>query len=599
MSDSWVPWLQQGYGGSGGGLNISTRPNDGRFGGGMTSTGVAPWLTQNTFMLQAPPAFDPAAEAGATGATGAATTGAAPAGLRLPTISDWTTYYATGKFPTGVVHPNSAEGKALASGQSIPAQGGAEPEVDRRAERQRRDAEAARAAAQGQAPVKESPNTTVVGSTGGQAGTMEPPPGRGQARNAPVADAWDSRDPNYAIESPWNERKTARMEERFGDANGVFTAQDASAIADVMERKAARSAAPAPSPGGYGAPSGVIDDPRLQVAYGIGGSWDEVNEHDPQILAAAERHGVDPAMLKAMMVIESGGISGIPNQNGYSAVGLMQVKPDIHQPYASALGYDLRTDEGQIGYAAALLGGQTPLTQGMSPEEAFLQVYYPTGGLDVPGEDGHTPRQYLNDMHVLMEVINQSGIANSQPPQDRGARAVRDASTVRDGEFVPIDETVNTGSIAGNALIDYARQFVGYTYTLGAPGVSGPTQDRNAAPSTFDCSSFVQWLYYHSTGKVLPRVTFDQINEGQPVEMDQLQVGDVLFFDTYTGDGRSDQGAAGSWDIDTTPETPEHVGIYIGNGQFIHAMNPDDGVGISELNDYWLSGSMGARRLDW
>ena len=38
--------------------------------------------------------------------------------------------------------------------------------------------------------------------------------------------------------------------------------------------------------------------------------------------------------------------------------------------------------------------------------DAFLKVYYPTPGLDVPGESGHTPRMYLHDMQMYMDLIN-------------------------------------------------------------------------------------------------------------------------------------------------------------------------------------------------
>jgi hypothetical protein len=95
----------------------------------------------------------------------------------------------------------------------------------------------------------------------------------------------------------------------------------------------------------------------------------------------------------------------------------MQFKRELWQPRASALGYDLNTPEGQIGMAAAILGGDVPGVKGKTPEERFLSTYYPTAGLDVPGEDGHTPRQYLADMHELMRQIDAAAGTTGTTPQ--------------------------------------------------------------------------------------------------------------------------------------------------------------------------------------
>jgi hypothetical protein len=176
-----------------------------------------------------------------------------------------------------------------------------------------------------------------------------------------------------------------------------------------------REVVPAPAPPGGGgnipAPSGgTLGAPTGQIPVGNitgGGSWDSVNQYDAQLSAAAAKHGVDPAMLKAMMIIESGGDPGAAGAGG--AIGLMQVKPEYWQAEAQSLGYDLYTPEGQIGMAAAILGGDVGATRGMSPEEAFVSVYYPTPCLDCPGESGHTPRMYLDDMRMYMDIINAAG----------------------------------------------------------------------------------------------------------------------------------------------------------------------------------------------
>jgi cell wall-associated NlpC family hydrolase len=95
-----------------------------------------------------------------------------------------------------------------------------------------------------------------------------------------------------------------------------------------------------------------------------------------------------------------------------------------------------------------------------------------------------------------------------------------------------------------------------------------------AAPGGFDCSGLVMWAYAQ-VGVSLPHSTYAQYNVGVPVSRDQLQPGDLVFFD---GLG--------------------HVGIYIGGGQFVHAPHTGDVVKISGMGEGWYSSTyVGARRI--
>lgn len=113
-------------------------------------------------------------------------------------------------------------------------------------------------------------------------------------------------------------------------------------------------------------------------------------------------------------------------------------------------------------------------------------------------------------------------------------------------------ESVNqqTTSTSGQAIADYAVQFVGNPY------VYGGTSLTNGA----DCSGFVQSVY-KNFGYSLPRVAADQANAGTSVSVKNLQPGDLLF---YHGFG--------------------HVAIYIGGGQVVHASNKKTGIKISNYN---------------
>jgi cell wall-associated NlpC family hydrolase len=104
---------------------------------------------------------------------------------------------------------------------------------------------------------------------------------------------------------------------------------------------------------------------------------------------------------------------------------------------------------------------------------------------------------------------------------------------------------------------------------LGTPYVWG-----GSAPGGFDCSGLVMWAYAQ-VGVSLPHSSYALYGMGVPVAQDQLQPGDLVFFD---GLG--------------------HVGIYIGGGQFVHAPHTGDVVKVSSLSESWYASTyVGARRI--
>jgi len=93
-----------------------------------------------------------------------------------------------------------------------------------------------------------------------------------------------------------------------------------------------------------------------------------------------------------------------------------------------------------------------------------------------------------------------------------------------------------------------------------------------------DCSSFTMYVY-KKLGIKLPRTARAQFNTGVPVDVRNLKVGDLVFFRTYA-------------------RYPSHVGIYIGNGKFIHFSSMYHGLAVSSLNSrYFKKRFIGAKRV--
>jgi cell wall-associated NlpC family hydrolase len=137
------------------------------------------------------------------------------------------------------------------------------------------------------------------------------------------------------------------------------------------------------------------------------------------------------------------------------------------------------------------------------------------------------------------------------------------ATVVGASAITPSSDTVVAPPPTHGDVVQYAMSQLNTPYVWGG-----------GAPGGFDCSGLVMWAYAQ-VGVALPHSSYAQYGYGVPVSRDQLQPGDIVFFD---GLG--------------------HVGIYIGGDQFVHAPHTGDVVKISSLDEAWYAATyVGARRI--
>ena len=110
---------------------------------------------------------------------------------------------------------------------------------------------------------------------------------------------------------------------------------------------------------------------------------------------------------------------------------------------------------------------------------------------------------------------------------------------------------------------------------LGVPYDRGGTSEEKG----FDCSGFVRHMYEKSVGLVLPRRAEEQAKVTEEISRSELKPGDLVFFNTLK-------------------RTFSHVGIYVGDGKFIHAPRPGKAVRVDDMREaYWQQRFNGARRV--
>ncbi len=163
----------------------------------------------------------------------------------------------------------------------------------------------------------------------------------------------------------------------------------------------------------------------------------------------------------------------------------------------------------------------------------------------------------------LAEAKKKAEARKKAAEEAREAAAERAA---RDAERPALSASTETASFSAPAggsvatVLAFLQAQVGDAYVMGATG-----------PNAWDCSSLVQ-AAFKQVGVDLPRVSQDQSMVGTDIPLSQIQAGDILYW-----------GGKGS---------AYHVGVYIGNGQYLDAANPSKGVVIQDLSGYPASGAV-------
>ncbi len=157
--------------------------------------------------------------------------------------------------------------------------------------------------------------------------------------------------------------------------------------------------------------------------------------------------------------------------------------------------------------------------------------------------------------NAVMRLLQSSGLA--------GSNLLESAASSSQNLFSQVQEQAS-------ALVLNAMDFIGVRYRWG-----GTTVENG-----FDCSGFTRHIFENSIGLVLPRRAAEQANAPGllSIKQEDLKPGDLVFFNTLR-------------------QTFSHVGIYLGDGKFVHAPRTGAAVRVEDMRDsYWANRFNGARR---
>ena len=165
---------------------------------------------------------------------------------------------------------------------------------------------------------------------------------------------------------------------------------------------------------------------------------------------------------------------------------------------------------------------------------------------------------------ALFAVCSMAATAQSVPSSDDLTTFLHDK-----GLLARLGEASSHVTNQASELVVGAMGFLGVPYRRGG----------TSADTGFDCSGFVKSIYEQTVGLVLPRSAAQQAAATQAIDRTELLPGDLVFFNTMR-------------------HAFSHVGIYVGNGKFIHSPKPGAEVRVEDMaGAYWAKRFDGARRV--
>ena len=169
---------------------------------------------------------------------------------------------------------------------------------------------------------------------------------------------------------------------------------------------------------------------------------------------------------------------------------------------------------------------------------------------------------------IFLSMLLAAG-AKAAPPGAGASGDDMDRFLADKGLLTQIDQVRQTVSHKASELVVTALGFLGVPYRIGG----------NTVETGFDCSGFVRAMYQQTVGLVLPRKAEQQAAATEKIERGDLQPGDLVFFNTLK-------------------RAFSHVGIYVGEGKFIHSPRPGAEVRVENMGvSYWNHRFDGARRV--
>ena len=167
----------------------------------------------------------------------------------------------------------------------------------------------------------------------------------------------------------------------------------------------------------------------------------------------------------------------------------------------------------------------------------------------------------------LLLLLCSNAYAAPSPEVERAAATP--AASIDRSLLVQLQDVQHNVADRTSSLISTAMGFIGVPYRRGG----------SSAETGFDCSGFVRAIYEQAKGMVLPRRANEQAAATEVIDKKDLQPGDLVFFNTMR-------------------RAFSHVGIYVGDGKFIHAPRSGAQVRVEDMGaSYWQRRFNGARRV--